>query len=353
MANFPMRPISLAHAAATAISLQLSLLLKRPIVWGRPIVLMLEPVSRCNLQCPLCPIGARTLTRPLGEMSLENFTQILDNVGPQLWELALWNQGEPTLNDKLPEMIRVAHDRGIYTLTSTNGNLLLQRNLIDRLIESGLDELIFSLDGLTQETYEIYRIGGKLNLVIEAMQTLRRRRTELGRKNPRIVMQWLPMKHNEHEIPLLRNKAAEWGADKIEIKTAQIYSEDQFGKFLPEMETLRRYEKRGQRWETKRRYQSCRRLWFSAMIDWNGTVVPCCFDKNEEFVVGNALMEDFGEIWRGEGFQKFRKLLLAKGRVLDICRNCTEGLKSCYISLNKLEKSAAHKGTARLEKTPL
>ena len=157
--GFTLDPSTLKNMAAATSSLLTSLMLRKPVVWGRPVSIFIEPISRCNYQCPLCAIGAHQLKRDLGSLSLENFRSILDNVGPQVRTLALWNQGEPTINDKLPEMIRNAHDRGIYTMTSTNGNLLLRRNLINRLLDSGLDELIFSIDGLTQESYQIYRIG--------------------------------------------------------------------------------------------------------------------------------------------------------------------------------------------------
>jgi radical SAM protein with 4Fe4S-binding SPASM domain len=338
--GFTLKPQPAWNVAKVTASYVLSHVLRRPIVWGRPISIMMEPISRCNLRCPLCPIGARELRRDLGTMSLDHFRTLLDNVGPQVRVVALWNQGEPTINDKLPEMIRYAHDKGIYTMTSTNGNLLLRRNLINRLIDSGLDELIFSIDGLTQETYEIYRIGGHLDVVVEAMRQTSARRKELGRKTPRIVMQWLPMKHNEHEIPHLRRVAAEWGADSVEIKTTQIYTDDQAAQYLPEMEELRRYERKSQRWETKRTYQSCKRLWFSTMIDWNGTVVPCCFDKDEDLPMGNALKQDFGEIWHAPLYNEFRLELITKGRVKEMCRNCTEGLKSYYVPLEKLEQFA-------------
>lgn len=336
--GFTLKPAIVWNVAKTAASCALSHIMRTPIVWGKPISVMMEPISRCNLQCPLCPIGARELKRELGRMTLENFTRILDNLGPQVRTLALWNQGEPTINDQLPEMIRIAHDRKIYTMISTNGNLLHRRNLIPRLIQSGLDEIIFSIDGLTQETYQIYRVGGNLDVVVDNMRALRRQRDELGLRKPRIIMQWLPMKHNEHELSQLRKAAADWGADKVEIKTTQIYSEAQAETFLPETEELRRYERRGQRWETKRRYQSCKRLWFSVMIDWNGTVVPCCFDKDEDYNMGNALTQDFGEIWQSAAFNQFRMKLIREGRIAEMCRNCTEGLKSHYLPLSQIER---------------
>jgi radical SAM protein with 4Fe4S-binding SPASM domain len=336
--GFTLEPVPLANMLKATASLLVSHLLRTPVVWGRPVSIFIEPVSRCNYQCPLCPIGARELKRELGTMSLDNFKIVLDNIGPQVRTLALWNQGEPTINDALPEMIRYAHDRDIYTMVASNGSLLLRRNLINRLIESGLDELILSIDGLTQETYQVYRIGGYLQTVVDGMKTLRKRRDELGSATPRIVMQWLPMKHNEHEIPFLHRKAEEWGADSIEIKTTQIYSDEQAEKFLPGMKELTRYERKGKRWETRRSYQSCKRLWLSTVIDWSGNVVPCCFDKDEDFVLGNALMEDFEEIWSGAAYNQFRNTLLTQGRVLDMCQNCTEGLKSYYIPLKKMLK---------------
>ncbi len=336
--GFSLRPSIAGNAAKVTASFVLSHVIRRPVVWGRPINIFMEPISRCNLRCPLCPIGARELRRDLGTMGLDDFKKMLDNVGPQVRVLALWNQGEPTINDKLPEMIRYAHDKGVYTMTSTNGNLMRRRNLINRLIDSGLDELIFSIDGLTQKTYQIYRIGGHLDVVVEAMQETCARRDELKRKTPRIVMQWLPMKHNEHEIPQLRKVAAQWGADSVEIKTTQIYTDEQAAQYLPEMEELRRYERKSQRWETKRTYQSCKRLWFSTMIDWNGTVAPCCFDKDEDLPMGNALTDDFGKIWHAPLYNEFRRELITKGRGREMCKNCTEGLKSYYVSLDKLER---------------
>lgn len=318
-----LKPGPVWNAVKVAASYGISHLIRQPVVWGRPLSIMMEPISRCNLRCPLCPIGAHELKRNLGTMGLDDFRRLLDNVGPQVRVLALWNQGEPTINDELPEMIRHAHDKGIYTLTSTNGNLMLRRNLVNRLADSGLDELIFSIDGLTQKTYQVYRIGGHLDVAVAAMRQVRARRDELRRRTPRIIMQWLPMKHNEHEIPHLRKVAAQWGADKVEIKTTQIYTDDQAAQYLPKMEELRRYERKSQRWETKRTYQSCKRLWFSTMIDWNGTVVPCCFDKDEDYPMGNALTQDFAEIWHSQAYNNIRRELITKGRMKEICRNCT------------------------------
>jgi len=326
-----------------ALSCLLSHLLRKPVVWGLPTSVMIEPTNRCNLRCPLCPTGAGTLTRPVGEMTLSDFQKILDAIGPQLRRIYLWNQGEPLLNSVLPEMVRLAHQRGIYTVTSTNGQLLVREDTAKQLVQSGLDALIVSIDGLTPETYEVYRIGGKLENVVVGMQMLRREREAQRRSRPKIILQWLPMKHNEAELPLLEAKAAEWGADSVEVKTTQIYEQEQAEQFLPRAPQLSRYERHGGRWELRRKRDSCRRLWFSCQIDWDGTVVPCCFDKDETLAMGNIHQRPFAEIWRGEKYQAFRRLLLTRGRVLDICCNCTEGLETLYISRHRLPALPARK----------
>lgn len=325
------------------VSYAVSRILRKPVVWGLPTSVMIEPTNRCNLRCPLCPTGAGTLTRPIGEMTLSDFQKILNAIGPQLKKIFLWNQGEPLLNSLLPEMVHIAHQRGITTVTSTNGQLLANEDIAKRLVQSGLDALIVSIDGLTPETYEVYRVGGNLQAVVSGMQMLRREREAQRRSRPKIILQWLPMKHNEAQLPQLEAKAIEWGADSIEVKTTQIYEQEQGERFLPRAPQLSRYVREGSRWELRQKRDSCRRLWFSCQIDWDGTVVPCCFDKDETLAMGNIHRHPFAEIWRGEKYQAFRRLLLTRGRVLDICRNCTEGLDTLYISRHRITGLPARK----------
>jgi radical SAM protein with 4Fe4S-binding SPASM domain len=271
-------------------------------------------------------------------MTLDNFQKVLDAIGPQLRRIYLWNQGEPLLNKALPDMIHLAHQRGIYTVTSTNGQLLAREDITERLVQSGLDALIVSVDGLTSETYEIYRVGGKLQSVVSGMQMLHRQRELSGAKRPKIILQWLPMKHNEAELSQVRMKALEWGADFVEVKTTQIYEQEQVERFLPRESRLSRYKHQGNRWELRRKRESCRRPWFSCQIDWDGTVVPCCFDKDETLAMGNILQRPLFEIWHGKKYGDLRKLLLKRGRVLEICRNCTEGIATLYVSRYILSK---------------
>jgi len=120
---------------------------------------MIEPTNYCNLKCPLCPTGAGLIRREKAAMSFEDFKKILDNLGNQIIHLRLWNWGEPLLNKELPKMIKYAKSKNIYVNTSTNSSFLNKEN-VRELTNSGLDHLIVSLDGASEETYSLYRKNG-------------------------------------------------------------------------------------------------------------------------------------------------------------------------------------------------
>ena len=144
-------------------SMGVSWVVRRPVIWGRPFMMMVEPTNLCNLKCPLCPSGNGEMTRTRGKMGLEDFKKLIDESGDYLILLMLWNQGEPFINTDFVEMVRYAHGRGIPTLTSTNGHYVRNLDQARAIVDSGLDELILSMDGVDQETYERYRVGGELD----------------------------------------------------------------------------------------------------------------------------------------------------------------------------------------------
>src|SRR5207237_766158 len=121
-------------------------------------------------------------------------------------------QGEPYLNPKLLEYVKYASDKGIYTATSTNAHYLTEANA-KATVESGLDRLIISIDGVTQGVYEKYRIGGHLDKVLEGAKNVIKWKKELRSKTPHIVFQFLVVKPNEHQIPDLMRLAREIGAN--------------------------------------------------------------------------------------------------------------------------------------------
>ena len=149
------------------LSYYISLLTKRAIYWGSPPVVMIEPTNICNLQCPLCPSGNGTLKREKGYMYFDVFKKIVDDIYKTAFMVVLWNQGEPYLNKEFSKMVKYASDRGLFTLVSTNGNIDYDA---EEVVNSGLDSMIVSLDGTTQESYNKYRINGKLDKVLEGVK---------------------------------------------------------------------------------------------------------------------------------------------------------------------------------------
>ena len=137
----------------------LSRLLKKPIVFGLPVSISIEPTTSCNLRCPECPSGLRSFSRPTGMLTEDLFKNVTDQLYKDLFYIIFYFQGEPFLNPDFIRMLGYASSKNIYTATSTNAHFLDDQTA-RKTVESGLDRLIISIDGTTQEVYQQYRIGG-------------------------------------------------------------------------------------------------------------------------------------------------------------------------------------------------
>jgi radical SAM protein with 4Fe4S-binding SPASM domain len=291
---------------------------------GNPFTISVEPTTSCNLRCPECPSGLRKFTRDTGMISLELYRKIINQLSPDLFYLILYFQGEPYLNPLFFQMIEEARKKKIYTATSTNAHFLTD-NLAKKTVESGLDRIIISLDGLDQATYEKYRVGGTMDKVIEGTRNLVRWKRELGSKTPYIILQFIVFRTNEHQIPELKKLAKDLGVDKLELKTAQVYHYENGNPLIPSNDSYSRYKKQNGKFVIDNPLNNhCRRMWRGCVITWDGLVVPCCFDKDAAHRLGDLKKQKFNEIWRGEMYEDFRNKLFSSRKEIDICRNCTE-----------------------------
>jgi radical SAM protein with 4Fe4S-binding SPASM domain len=298
-----------------------------PVIWGNPVAVSIEPTTRCNLRCPQCITGRGELQRPGGSISMDLFKSTIDQLLPHLSYLTLYFQGEPFLNCDFTSMVKYARDRHIFVATSTNGHFL-DEDTARACVESGLNRIIVSLDGNTQESYAAYRAGGNFEKVTEGIRTLVTARKKAGRKNPRIILQCLVLKSNQDDLRLIRNLGKELGADRVEFKSAQFYDFEPGNPLMPDPGKYSRYRYNGpagQGLSGKNRLPNhCFRMWSSCVITWDGKVVPCCFDKNADHVLGDLSEQSFSEIWNGEPYRSFRKKLHTGRKSLEICRNCTQ-----------------------------
>lgn len=292
---------------------------------GNPFTYSVEPTTSCNLRCPECPSGLRIFTRPTGSISLELYRDIIDQTWKDLFYLILYFQGEPYLHPLFFKMVEYARQKKIYTATSTNAHFLTD-NLARKTVECGLDRIIVSLDGTSQETYEKYRVGGSFEKVIDGVNQLVKWKKELKSKTPFIILQFIVFRTNEHQVDQVKELAKKLGVDKLELKSAQVYGYEEGNPFIPENEKFSRYKKTdGNRFKINNPLNNhCLRMWRGCVITWDGLVVPCCFDKDAEHRLGDLKKQSFDEVWKGETYEVFRRKLFTARKEIDICRNCTE-----------------------------
>lgn len=294
---------------------------------GGPVAIAIEPTNVCNLHCPLCTTGAGMLDRPRGSMSLEAFRTLIDSLPRTITDLYLWGQGEPFLAPGFLDMVRFASARGFRTYTSTNGHYL---DDTEGIIKSGLSSLVISLDGVDRATYDSYRQGGNFDLVVDGIRKVSgaKRKNGIG---PVIELQYLVTRENAVNMKRFRSFARSIGAERVVFKTLQAASLQGGMAYLPENWELTRYHEVAHGdiapervWPLKNR---CMRVYYNFQIDWQGNIVPCCFDKDSTHIMGNVFDTPVLKIWNSEPYRSFRTTLNLQGRVIPMCRDCSEGLK--------------------------
>ncbi len=298
----------------------------RAVQWGLPISISLEPTTSCNLRCPECPSGLRAFTRDTGMLDEKLFRKVIDQMYGHLLYLTFYFQGEPFLHRQFLDFVRYASGRGIYTATSTNAHYLDDAQA-RATVESGLDRLIVSIDGTTQETYEQYRIGGSLEKVLEGTRNVIRWKRKLKSRKPHVVFQYLVVRPNEHQVEEVQTLADQIGVDEVAYKTAQVYEYEKGNALIPENPRFSRYRKNDNgTWSIRNRLLNhCWKLWHSCVITWDGKVVPCCFDKDASHQLGDVGRNPFKRIWLDAPYRDFRSKVLNARSNVEICRNCTEG----------------------------
>ncbi len=310
------------------ISYNLSLIARSPLVYGYPLSISVEPTTLCNLSCTECPSGQGLLKRPGGNMQIAMYKKIIHELSPFLSYLNLYFQGEPFLHPEIFRMISLAGKMRIYTAVSTNGHFLNARNS-KKIIESGLDRLIICMDGITQDVYEIYRKKGSLKRIIEGIKTLISYKKELKSRKPHLIIQSLIMQHNQYQIKQMKRYFLDLGIDEVLFKSVQINEFSNGSPLIPTISKYSRYKNLGAGIYTIKSSlaNKCWRMWSSAVVTHDGKVLPCCFDKDASYVLGDISESGFYNIWRNDNYNKFRKEILKGRKNTRICCNCTEGLK--------------------------
>lgn len=291
-------------------------------IWGMPLAIGVELTNNCNLNCPQCSSGSGQMKRKRGYMDIELYKKVIKELAPYLCNVNLYFQGEPMLHPQFYSFI--ANSQNLHTVISTNGHYLSEENC-EKLACSQLKKITISIDGTDQETYSAYRKNGSLQIVENGLKNLKHSR-EKHHSLLIAEIQFLVNAFNEHQIPVIKQLAKSVNAT-LSLKSMQIIDSNDMSLWLPSLKRFRRYNKSGEGYEIRNPMPDrCARLWFNPVITWDGNVLPCCFDKDAEYIMGNLNTDSFREIWNGPKFRIFRKSILTGRHMIDICRNCTSGL---------------------------
>jgi len=307
------------------LSFLLSFVFKKNLHWGLPFSLSIEPTTSCNLSCSECPSGMRKFSRPTGKINIDFYKKSIAELKKHLVYLTLYFQGEPYLHPQFFDLVKFARKNKIYVATSTNAHFLSAENA--RLtVESGLNRLIISLDGADEETYLSYRKGGNFELVIQGIKNLSEAKRKAKSHFPYLILQFIVFASNENQINEVKRIGKELGVDEVQIKSAQIYDFENGNPLIPKNNKYSRYKKLSDsRFVLKKQIKNrCFRMWQSAVITWDGKVVPCCFDKDAKHLIGDLNISKFNEIWRSKSYHIFRNKILTNRKSIDICCNCSE-----------------------------
>src|ERR1035437_4866232 len=290
-----------------------------------PCFISVETTNFCNLHCPECPVGTGKNSKgDKSSFDIELYKNLIDELKPKLLHVILYFQGEPFLNLHLFEMIRYANEARIYTSTSTNGQFLTEK-VAREIVVSGLDKLIVSIDGSTQEVYETYRQGGNLQKVTEGINYIVEWKKELNSATPLIEIQFLVLKSNEHQMNDMKILAKSLQADRLAFKTAQLYDFENGNELLTTIDRYARYRigKDGKYSIKGKQPNRCWRMWSGAVVNVHGEVLPCCFDKSSGHSFGNITGSTFSDCWQGEKASGFRGKIIKNQKQFEMCRNCT------------------------------
>lgn len=316
--------------------------LRRRVLWTMPHVIVVDPTNQCQLRCPLCATGTFKSNHKRGKLQLEFFQKLWDVLGRYAYQLHLYNWGEPLLNDQLCDIISYAKRYPVKVFFSSNLNLLTEE-MAEKLVKSGCDEVTCAVDGMSQESYEQYRVGGDWQKMIDNIQLLERKKKELASKTPKIIFRFMVMRHNAQELKQAKEMAALFGVS-FRKKTVRIdmadFGEgsiwDKFEKYknwLPEDADNNRYKKHPERLQE---VDPCQDLWMRTFISWDGAVSPCCNVFNTRDYFSPNFEFDFkSRIWNGPKYTAargvFRGETPEKGNFV-VCDGCVKSGNNIWVS---------------------
>ena len=267
-----------------------------------PWIINLDTFSGCNLKCPFCPTGTDQMDRPKKHLPMEHAKRVIDRVKEHALEIRLYNWGEPFLNPDIFEIVRYAHDAGLFTVISSNLSVKV-KDLAQKVVASGLDRLTASIDGVSQASLETYRRRADAALCFENIKAIGEERKRQGVSTPSTELRFLVFRHNEHELGQLEAKRRELGADLFEPRRAFIFHES----FVPRNPAYRPL--------TQIFEGACDFLYAELTVEATGMVSPCCTTTSSQWDIGTIddLAGDLRAFWNAPVYRAMRAFTGGRG----------------------------------------
>jgi len=277
--------------------------------------IQMEVVNQCNFRCPLCPSLLKDWV-PRTRMAFDDMQRIIEPVAEDLQGIDLFGmRGEPFINPELEDMVGWLRKATTAKLViSTNGSLLTP-DRGQRILDAGLDQIVFAVDGMSQESFSSYRIGGDLDTVTKNIQSFCQLK-QAGKYKTRIIFQFIPMTSNAHEISRIPQFAYELGVDIVKAKFSTSISRSEHFQLNSDNHELHRQDALA---------FECPFGAHKAYIDPNGYVYSCCYAEGiEALLVGNAL-SGLPEVWQSQDMRPFKEPFVRKKGYHDFCEETCRG----------------------------
>ncbi|MDV2502430.1 MAG: radical SAM/SPASM domain-containing protein [bacterium] len=262
-----------------------------------PLHLLIEPASICNLRCIMCFQVDTTFTKKeyMGLMPWELFTTVVDQAKDRGCNaVTLASRGEPTLHRRFCQMLHYISDAGIMDLKINTHAGMMDEEMSHGILSAGINEIVFSVDAATKETYESIRVRGKFEEVVANIERFHHIREKHYPQSPSVTRITGIHVDERQDIQQMQ----EFWSQRVDEVTIKEMAPRWDSYNNPLMEETR----------------PCNFLWERMYVWYDGTVNPCDFDYKSHLTVGNAYESSLSEIWLGEAYTRLRKDHLAGER---------------------------------------
>lgn len=314
---------------------------KRPM----PKHYFIDPGNLCNLSCPFCPTGRRTDNAQRGLMSRETFDIIFDKIRKHAKLICLYNWGEPFINRDILYMLSVCAKHHIHSHIDSNLTLRdFSDDEAEAIVRSGVSSIFASIDGITQETYEKYRVNGKLDRALNNLRQIMNAKKQLNMKTPELAWAFYIHKFNEHEVFRAKELADEIGINIwFKLLSADPSWQSSFHQEWNEILAFPKWVEAAypvphdpQSAELhfhKAILEVCKQPFDTMIVEWNGDVMPCCAVSGDEYKMGNLIEDSLDAVWNGERLCRCRQFIKNYGPVQNtgaVCETLICPLKQKY-----------------------